>query len=106
MRAQERLTSKNRRKGRATNTTLQTNSQKANNMQTKSQNQPNTGTPYCYLAKYGDRRLVIFYLFFFFIFNYQLQQAPRKLNGNSVKSGIYKYMQIHWHLFSPSQRER
>lgn len=34
MRAQERLTSKNRRKGRATNTTLQTNSQKVNTMQT------------------------------------------------------------------------
>lgn len=64
----------------------------------KSQNQPNTATPYCYLAKYGDRHLVIF---FSPLFNYQLQQAARKRNGNLVKSGKNKYMQIHWHVFPP-----
>lgn len=105
MRAQERLTSKNRRKGKATNTTLQTNSQKANTMQTSrvktSQIQKH------HTVIWRNMEIDVWYFFFFSIFNYQLQQAPRKLNGSSVKSGIHKYKcKSTGIFFPPSQRER
>lgn len=93
VKAQERLTSKNRWKGRATNSILQTSSQKANTLQTSRVKDSQTQEHHTVIWQNTE------------IWSYQLQQALRKLNRSSVKCGMHKYMQIHWHLFSLTKWE-
>lgn len=92
MRVWERLTSKNRQKGRATNSSLQTHSQKANTMQTfggKRAKYRNTFLTCCYC--FGEIWRVKFG--YFSILKYHLLQSPRKLNRSSVKSGTHKHLE-------------